>query len=308
MSEHDDIFGWVGHELGGAAIKAVAARGGFGVVYRARHHVFGADVAIKCLELRPTLTDAERRRFLRFFLGEARALYRLTRLTSSIVQPLNVGEARSPRGVWTPWLMLEWLDGRTLREELATRRKGMPLSDAVELLEPIAEALAYAHVEGIAHRDVNPANIFVWQRGKRRATKLLDFGIAKFMRGDGAGFMPTTTTDDHREATLRYAAPEQLSTEFGKTGPASDVYALALVLVECVVGRPVNDGDLLQILRRTVDSVRRPTPRALGVRIDDAVEQVFQEALAIDPRARFADAGAFWNSLHEALPRRRRRE
>lgn len=286
-------------------MREVAARGGFGVIYRARHHVFGADVAIKCLELKPSLTENERRRFLRLFLGEARALYRLTRLTSSVVQPLNVGEGRSPSGLWSPWLMLEWLEGQTLAEERAkAHRKAMPLSDAVKLLEPIAEALAYAHAEGIAHRDVNPSNIFVWRRGGEHTTKLLDFGIAKFMRGDGADFVSATTTGPQQELTVRYASPEQLSTDYGKTGPASDVFSLALVLVECVVGRAAVDGDLLQILRRTIDPARRPTLRSLGVKTDDAVEAVFQEALAVDPRARFEDAGAFWNALREVVPRR----
>ncbi|MBI4703758.1 MAG: hypothetical protein HY744_21825 [Deltaproteobacteria bacterium] len=162
-----DVFGWVGHDLGGAAIKAAVARGGFAVVYRARHRVFGADVALKCLELKPDLDKGERRRFLRLFLGEARAMYRLARLTASVVQPLNFGAERAPKGQWAPWLMLEWLDGCALADELTRRAEeglgGMPLGDAMALLSPIAEALALAHAEGIAHRDVTPGQVhLIW--------------------------------------------------------------------------------------------------------------------------------------------------
>ncbi len=284
-------------------MKAAVARGGFSGVYRARHLVFGEDVAIKCLLLQPDLTDRERQHFIRLFLTEGRSMYRLTRLTSSIVQPLNMGSATSPSGIWTPWLMLEWLEGRSLADELAGRagdgRSGMGLEACAQLLGPVADGLGLAHAAGIVHRDVTPANIYLWTRGSKATSKLLDFGVAKVLRGPGARF--ATDSRVPRLFTQACAAPEQLSSAFGDVSPATDVYALALVVVWCVLGRCPYEGDDAAIVDQAIDPVWRPTLRTLGANTSDAVESVLQRALAVDSRVRYLSADVFWDALQEAV-------
>lgn len=293
MTEIQDPFGWAGATIAEIfKVDRAVAQGGFGVVYQAQHRIFGERVAIKCLRLRPNVGAHEQREFYRLFLNEGRLLYRLSRDARAVVQPLHLGATRSPRGMYTPYLVLEWLDGETLADELHRRTVGWTLRDAVNALEPVAEALALAHELGIAHRDVKPQNLFL-RRGRKHEMKILDFGVAKVMSHSAA------STDERPSAyTLRYASPEQLDAKtFGPHGPWTDVYALALVLVEMLSGRPAYEGTAIRDVARQALGPARPTPRHRGVMVDAAIEEVFERALAIEPSHRFPDAGAFWRAL-----------
>ena len=116
--EIDDPFGWVGHVLEGKyAIEALIGEGGFAVVYRAHHKGLDDRIAVKCLKIPKKLAGEERDRFLQSFLDEGKLLHRLSRADAGIVQALDVGAATSPNGTWTPFLVLEWLDGRTLEDD-----------------------------------------------------------------------------------------------------------------------------------------------------------------------------------------------
>jgi eukaryotic-like serine/threonine-protein kinase len=119
-------------------IASVVGDGGFGVVYRGVHKGFGELIAVKCLKLPATLDEKERDQLL--------------------VQALDVGAFTTPAGIWVPYLVLEWLEGETLAEFLRNRKEndqgGMGLAEAVRLLDPAARALAVAHGQKIAHRDV----------------------------------------------------------------------------------------------------------------------------------------------------------
>lgn len=171
----NDAFGWVGATLEGKVrIDAVVGEGGFGVVYRGHHVGFDDAVAVKCLKLPANLQGAERERFQKTFIDEGRLLHRLSRATAGIVQALDVGAATSPSGIWTPYLILEWLKGTPLDAELSARRArgegGRTLAEAIELLEPAARALDAAHGQGVAHRDVKPANLFIAEIGDRKSS------------------------------------------------------------------------------------------------------------------------------------------
>jgi serine/threonine-protein kinase len=307
---HSDPFGWVGHTVAGKfRVEAIVAEGGFGVVYRALHVGFDARVALKCLKLPARLQGAERDRFLEAFLAEGRLLHQLSRATAGIVQALDVGAAVSPSGVWTPYLALEWLEGVPLDAELAARaRRGLPgrsLPEAVALLDSAARALALAHDQGVAHRDLKPGNLFVAEIGGKRVCKVLDFGIAKVVADLSNLARALQETGGAIQAfTPQYGAPEQFDRKYGATGPWTDVFAFALVVVEVMTGRPALDGaDTTQLFVSSMRPDRRPTPRASGVTVSDATEAIFVRALAVDPGARPASMGAFWAVLVEEAVR-----
>ncbi|MEP7125466.1 MAG: protein kinase, partial [Byssovorax sp.] len=139
-------------------VTAVVGDGGFGVVYKGVHIGFGELIAIKCLKLPQALPEKERAALLEQLREEGRLLHRLSKATSGIVQALDVGAFVTLAGVWVPYLVLEWLEGQTLAEHLQDRKKqGDPpytVPEAIRLLEPAARALAVAHQNKIAHRDV----------------------------------------------------------------------------------------------------------------------------------------------------------
>lgn len=147
---------------------------------------------------------------------------------------LDFGASPMPRGKVAPWMVLEWLTGTTLADELDARRgKGdRALAECLALLRPVFEALAHAHNEGIAHRDVKPENLMlVSSKRGDRSIRVLDFGIAKAMGDEEQSASGQTATRSVQRAfSLYYAAPEQVSGM--RRGPRTDVYALALVLTE----------------------------------------------------------------------------
>ncbi len=287
-------------------VASVVGDGGFGVVYRGVHKGFGELIAIKCLKLPTELSESDRAELLEKLQEEGRLLHRLSKATSGIVQALDVGAFTTAAGKWVPYLVLEWLEGTTLGEFLKERadseKKPLDLIEAMRLLEPAARALAVAHSQKIAHRDVKPANIFLSDVGGKRTAKVLDFGIAKVL-SDHRGY--TTALEATAQAptafTPRYGAPEQFNKQRGATGPWTDVFALALVLVECVTGRKALDGDdPTQLYIASADPAMRPTLRGRGIDVPDEVEAVLKKALEVEPKHRYPDAGAFWTALEAA--------
>jgi len=304
----EDPFDWVGATLDGKyQVDAVVGRGGFGVVYRAHHLGFNEKVAIKCLRIPRTLSGAARDEFERNFLAEGRLLHQLSRSTAGIVQALDVGALVSPNKTWTPFIVLEWLDGQSLAENFAERLRsglgGRTPKAAIELLDSAARALSLAHEQGIAHRDIKPANLFLAEVGGRKTLKVLDFGIAKVVTESESFTKAFEETGASLQAfTARYGSPEQFSRRYGATGPWSDVFSLALVLVEAIVGHSALEGvDAAQLFIAAADATRRPTPRAHGVDLGDGIEAVFATALAVDPKDRYTNAGEFWDALLDAL-------
>lgn len=301
-----DPFGWVGVVLDGRyRMERVIGSGGFGIVYAAHHIALGGPVAVKCLDLREQLDPRKQRAFLQAFQAEGRILHHLAAKAPAVVRVMDLSASTSPRGIWTPYLVLEWLEGVSLQEQLrATQREGerFSLADTVRLLTPIAEALEAAHVTGIAHRDVKPGNIFVPPAGGWR---ILDFGIAKVMGDETLVGERYVRTGGHLQAfSPAYGAPEQFEpgpSGLGATGPWTDVYALALIVVEMICGRRAYDGSTssqfhLQAINRAV----RPTPTTRGLATSPAVEAILQRALAVDPRNRPTSADAFWRELTKA--------
>ncbi|HET9958593.1 MAG TPA: protein kinase [Polyangiaceae bacterium] len=303
-----DVFGIVGSVIADSyEIEAPVAEGGFAVVYRAHHRAFRAKVALKCLKLNPSLAEYGRKLFLEQFRAEAEILYQLSARLHEVVRPLHVDALTTKSGQFVPFLVLEWLDGDTLdvwvRKRTATGTRPLGIRRLVRLLTPVARALDTAHhfvgsrgASRVVHCDMKPHNVVMARAGNDELPKILDFGIARvrrFAEPLGAGEKVP------HSFTPRYASPEQwLPKRYGSFGPWTDVWGLALTLVELLLPSSSLVGDAMSM---ALDPKQRPTPRAFGVEIPEPAERVLTQALAIDPQARYRDVASFWDELLQAL-------
>jgi len=267
------------------------AHGGFGAVHRGRVEPNGPAVAVKLLvgasdDLR---ADA--------FRAEIALLAALRHPHVASIVASGVAPGDPPR----PWFAMEWCEGRTLQQELAARRgRRHTRAEAWALLGPIVDAVAHAHAAGCVHRDLKPANVMLvsdaaFPGGVR--PMLIDWGIGKRVApGATAGTGETATMGHLRAYTEAYAAPEQIAGT--RTGPWTDVHALALLLTELLVGeRPFgSESGVFAVLDPT-----RPTPKTFGV---DAGpwEPVLARAMSFHAAERPASAGELAAALRAADP------
>jgi hypothetical protein len=206
-------------------------------------------------------------------------------------------------------MVLEWLEGRALAADLEVRRAygdtGRSMSEMITILDPVADGLAYAHANGVVHRDVNPGNLFLTQTPRGVCLKLLDFGVAKVLTENGLAFGPSVNTIGQiRIFSPQYAAPEQFDDRVGPIGPWTDVYSFALIAIEILRDRPAIEGEHLgDFASRALDPLVRPSPRRLGVAVADLTEQVLAIAVALEPKDRPRDVGEFWGTLKNAIQR-----
>ena len=304
-----DRFGLVGTIVADKyAIEGVVGEGGFGIVYRAQHQIWDQPVAIKCFTALSNAPQEMRAELLDTFVQEGKLLSALSSRTAAIVQARDIGTLTTPTGTWLPYMVLEWLEGapleRLVKPSAGGDGRARSAAEVFQLLDGAARALALAHANGVAHRDIKPDNFFVI--GGRLAPgaviKVLDFGIAKVMQSQAQTAMRSTGAKIS-SFTPSYGAPENFDRGHGATGPWTDVYQMALVFLEMMRGgRPVLDGEtFLQLAFASQNPDRRPTPRALGLEVAPAVEAVFARALAVPVTERYPNMGAFWTALGAAL-------
>lgn len=296
------------------------AEGGFGVVYRAYHEAFRSYVALKCLKVSDSLSSKQKVVLLEKFRNEAELLFRLSAALPEIVRPLQFGSLEladgtpgTPtlgRGALVPYLAMEWLEGQTLESFVEQRTKSgkapLTLARTLDLLTPVARALSRAHefrgpdgtTVAIIHRDMKPENIFLCEIDGEHRAKILDFGIAK-IRADASAMLGRRTEADPINAfSPAYASPEQWNPGgYGATGPWTDVYGLALVVTQVLLGRPPISGDMTSMMGSALDKNFRPTPSRRGSMLAIEADRVLEKALAVDPRSRTQSVEAFWTQL-----------
>jgi serine/threonine protein kinase len=240
-----------------------------GRVYCAVHPGIGGRVAIKLL---PDSYSHDRRRLDRFF-AEARAVNLIRH--EKIVNVIDL--ATLPDG--RPYIVMEYLDGAPLA---AVVGKSPPHDALARFLVEVLDAVGAAHERGIVHRDLKPDNLFVTPNGH---AKVLDFGIAKLAHDDARG---ASTRTGALLGTPRYMSPEQALAR--EVDARSDLYALGVVLYECVTGHPPFEAtSTFELLKMHIEATP-PHPRDRCPDLPKPLEDVILRALEKEPDERFASA------------------
>ncbi len=270
-------------------IGEVIGRGGMAEVHEGRDRRLGRRVAVKIL--RPDL--ARDPVFQARFRREAQSAAALNH--PNIVAVYDTGEdtLTSPDGtqVVVPFIVMEYVDGMTLRQLLASGRRLLP-ERALEICAGVLSALDYAHRHGIVHRDIKPANVMLTRTGD---VKVMDFGIARAMNDTGG----TMTATSAVMGTAQYLSPEQARGEV--VDARSDLYSTGVLLYELLTGRPPFTGDsAVSIAYQHVSEMPTP-PSQVDAGVSPTIDAIVLHALAKRTDDRYQTAAEFRSDVERAI-------
>lgn len=272
ITKSPDLTGQV---VGQYHITNRLGRGGMADVYKALHTELKVHRAIKFI--RPEFATSEDFRIR--FQKEAQAVAQLEH--PNIVRIHDFGNSDSQY-----YMVMQFIEGHDLKHELA-QSKILPTDQAIDLTVAVAEALTYAHERDLIHRDIKPENILLDEKG---APILVDFGIAKLLTENTA-----LTQTGVGIGTPDYMAPEQAQGH--SITPATDIYALAIVLYEMVTGtKPYSADTPIAVMLKAI-SDPLPLPRTINPAISEELQAVILKATAKDPMQRYQNAEEFAQDL-----------
>src|SRR5262249_6898936 len=261
----------VHQKLGRFELLGVLGHGAFGTVYKAHDPELDRPVAVKVPRAGNLAGPQELDRFLR----EARSAAQLRH--PSIVTVHEVGQRDG-----LPYLVSDFVPGVTLADQLSARRPGF--REAAELVAAVADALQYAHEQGVVHRDIKPSNIMIGDDGR---PCVMDFGLAEREAGE-----ITMTVEGQVLGTPAYMAPEQARGEGHAVDGRGDVYSLGVVLYQLLTGELPFRGTQRMLLHQVLNDEPRP-PRSLNDRIPRVRETIGLKAMAKEPARRYQTARDF---------------
>lgn len=274
-------------------VEQLVGIGAMGRVYRAHQRGIDRQVAIKILHRELLRKPSVSTRFQR----EAKVASLI--LHPNVVQVLMIGELEKTRPDvgGEAYLVMEYLDGLSLRSALASARDALPLPRALHIALQVCDAVGEAHAQHVVHRDLKPENVMLVRRGDDRDfVKVLDFGVARADWGDGA----LATQAGVIFGTARYISPEVAQGE--PATAASDVYSITTLLFECLAGRTPFDAEssVAILVKQSAEAPPdlRSLPRASYV--PEPIARLVAQNLAKDPKARAPNARELGRALVEA--------
>jgi len=262
------------------------ARGGMGVVYRARQRSLNRIVAVKMVLTGRLAKKSELQRFR----AEAEMAARLQH--ANIVAIHEVGEFEGQ-----PFFAMDYVEGKSLAE--LAHNEPLPAKRAATYLKAIAEAIEYAHSKGVLHRDLKPSNVLIDQNDEPRIT---DFGLAKRLDESdlSTSHSPLTLTGQVM-GSPNFMPPEQATADRKAVGPASDVYSLGAILYQLLTGRPPFMAETLTQTLRLAAEAEPATPRLLNPAASPDLEIICLKCLQKDPKKRLASAQELADELGRFL-------
>ena len=259
--------------------------GGMAEVHRGRDIRLGREVAVKVLRADLARDPA----FLHRFRREAQAAAGLNH--PSIVSVYDTGEDTNPDGTSVPYIVMEFVEGRTLRDILKAQGR-LPVRRAMEIVADVCGALDFSHRNGIVHRDIKPANVMITEAG---AVKVMDFGIARAVADNAA----TVTSTANVIGTAQYLSPEQARGE--PVDARSDVYSTGCLLYELVTGSPPFQGDSPVAVAYQHVRENATAPSTRNPEVPPAVDSIVMKALAKNQLNRYQSAAEMRTDLQRAL-------
>jgi len=265
--------------IGKYEIVRPIGRGGFGLVYEARHLGLRARVAIKMLRSEGRQQPQTLERFRR----EAWASAQLA--SPHVVRLMDVDVLEDG----TPFIVMEFLLGRDLEAELAARGR-LPIRETVGYVLQAASAISEAHARGVVHRDLKPNNLFLAEHGGSRSIKVLDFGLSKI-----ASELSVTKTSAQLGTPL-YMSPEQLRSAKGVDG-RSDIWSLGVILYRMLTLRTPFEGPTATDVMVGIMSQPAPELTRLAPNVPPELANIVMRALRKDPAERFQSIGELAHAL-----------
>jgi len=295
--------GLIGRKVSHYRVLEFVGGGGMGIVYKAEDIKLARRVALKFL---PEELSGDQHALERFE-REARAASALNHPNICTIYEIDEHEGQ-------PFIVMEFLEGDTLREVVSSNASHKPL-EVIKLLElaaQIAGGLEAAHEKGIIHRDVKPSNIFVTHRG---VAKILDFGIAKLLEPDSAGARESEKSPPQAEAaklrslhltrtgaalgTEGYMSPEQVRSE--DLDARTDLFSFGLVLYEMATGQRAFTGETAAIVQDAIVHREPPPVRQLAADVPSALESIITKALEKDRARRYQTSAEMRADLDRIL-------
>ncbi|MFJ8040088.1 protein kinase [Kitasatospora sp. NPDC096147] len=280
MSEDGAAAG--GHALAGGryVLRHLLGQGGMASVHLAHDTVLDRQVAVKTLHTELGREQAFRERFRR----EAQAVARLQH--TNIVSVFDSGEDVAPDGATTPYIVMEYVEGKSLRDvlnEAIAAHGAMPADQALKITGAVLSALEASHDQGLVHRDIKPGNVMVSTKG---TIKVMDFGIARALQSGVTSMTQTGMV----VGTPQYLSPEQA---LGKSVDArSDLYSVGCMLYELLTGQLPFDGDSPFSIAYKHVQEQPPAPSGVNPAVRPGVDALVARALRKDPAHRFPTAEA----------------
>jgi len=264
-------------QLGRYKIQQVLGRGAMGTVYCAHDPKIDRVVAIKTITIQGVAADEENE-YRQRFVSEARAAGKLSH--PGVVTIYDVGEQE---GTQAPYIVMEYIEGTTLDSLISGSAR--PVSVTLDLVKQVAQALDYAHSQGIVHRDIKPANIIVTPNGR---AKITDFGIAKLA-------VTQLTMPGEAIGTPSYMSPEQITGE--PLDGRSDLFSLGIILYSMLVGQKPFNGENATTVMFNI-TYQEPLPLTqLNPLLDPQLNHVIERALAKRPADRYQNGTEFADDL-----------